>query len=375
MYLETQRGKEGMKTKRLNAEMGTTAGCTVRAMESFPEATGIKGDAWFGSVLCASELAVRGFQAVLQVKQNHGLYPKAIIEEALNNAPGGVSIILKGTAPNEQVLYAIGYKYSSKKVLFFVITSKAGSTTPGTPYEMKYTDPHGNVCTRLVERPKVISDFFADSNKIDSHNQARQFELGLEKSWVTQDPYFRLATTLLGISVVDAWKLGDYHRLFNWSRKNPIGIRYFAGILAKQLIANSSHLGQPIGRFAPSLFETAPLQEIESRVVSMDETFHSASVSSISPDDPKLLIPIRTLVDCNGQQHHQVSFPVSQQPNGRKCTKKRNCKACQDFGIRRAVRYYCFTCGLSSAFCCDEDNDCFLDHVSKIKLVRPSRRG
>jgi len=66
MYLETQRGKEGMKTKRLNAEMGTTAGCTVRAMESFPEATGIKGDAWFGSVLCASELAVRGFQAVLR---------------------------------------------------------------------------------------------------------------------------------------------------------------------------------------------------------------------------------------------------------------------------------------------------------------------
>ena len=39
----------------------------------------------------------------MQVKQNHGLYPKAIIEEALNNAPGGVSIVLKGTAPNDQI--------------------------------------------------------------------------------------------------------------------------------------------------------------------------------------------------------------------------------------------------------------------------------
>jgi hypothetical protein len=369
MYLETQRGKEGMKTKRLNAELGTTAGCTVRAMESFPEATGIKGDAWFGSVLCASELAVRGFQAVLQVKQNHGLYPKAIIEEALNNAPGGVSIILKGTAPNEQVLYAIGYKYSSKKVLFFVITSKAGSTTPGTPYEMKYTDPHGNVCTRLVERPKVISDFFADSNKIDSHNQARQFELGLEKSWVTHDPYFRLATTLLGFSVVDAWKLGDYHRLFNWSRKTPIGIRHFAGILAKQLIVSSSHIAQPVGRFASSFSELrAPLQEIP-----VDESLNSATVSSMSPDEPKILIPIRTLVDCNGQSHHQVSYPVSQQPNGRKCTKKRNCKNCQQYGIRQAVRFYCFTCGLSSAYCCEEDNDCFLKHVSNVKSNRSRR--
>ena len=128
-----------------------------------------------------------------------------------------------------------------------------------------------------------------------------------------------------------------------------------------------------LGRFAPSL-SLPTLQETESHNVSFD-SLNSSSVSSLSPEDPKLLIPIRTLVDCNGQQHHQVSFPVSQQPNGRKCRKKRNCKACQEFGIRRAVRHYCFTCGLSSAFCCDEENDCFLDHVSKIKLVRPSRRS
>jgi len=217
---------------------------------------------------------------------------------------------------------------------------------------MKYTDPHGNVYTRLVECPKVLSEFFADSNKIDAHNQARQFELGLEKSWVTQDPFFRLATTLLGISVVDAWKLGDYHRLFNWSRKNPIGIRYFAGILAKQLIASSSHLGQPIGRFAPSLCELSyPFQEIESRNNISFDSLNSSSVSSISPDDPKLLIPIRTLVDCNGQQHHQVSFPVSQQPNGRKCTKKRNCKTCQEYGIAKLFVFIVFLvdCRLLSA--------------------------
>ena len=50
------------------------------------------------------ERIVRGFEGVLQVKQNHGFYPKGIIEEALNNAPGGVSIVLKGTTYNEQVL-------------------------------------------------------------------------------------------------------------------------------------------------------------------------------------------------------------------------------------------------------------------------------
>jgi hypothetical protein len=68
---------------------------------------------------------------------------------------------------------------------------------------MKYTDDHGNFCVHLVERPDVISTFFGDSNTIDKHNQARQFDLALETTWLTQDPYFRLSCTLIGINVVD----------------------------------------------------------------------------------------------------------------------------------------------------------------------------
>ena len=33
-----------------------------------------------------------------------------------------------------------------------------------------------------------------------------QFDLGLEKKWVTQNGYFRLYTTLLGMTVTDTWK-------------------------------------------------------------------------------------------------------------------------------------------------------------------------
>jgi len=76
LQLEIQEGKEGMKDKRFNKDFGTTAGCTVRLMEACSESTGIKGDAWFGSVTAVSELALRGFEGVMQVKQNHGLYPK-----------------------------------------------------------------------------------------------------------------------------------------------------------------------------------------------------------------------------------------------------------------------------------------------------------
>ncbi|MFN9982106.1 MAG: hypothetical protein ACK53Y_19425, partial [bacterium] len=84
-----------MKTKIFNAEIGATAGCTLRLLlNSIPKEDkgikhGIRGDAWFGSVRAASEIARRGHEAVFQIKQNHGLFPKSFIEEALKDAPGG----------------------------------------------------------------------------------------------------------------------------------------------------------------------------------------------------------------------------------------------------------------------------------------------
>ena len=56
---------------------------------------------------------------------------------------------------------------------------------------------------RKVDRPHVISSFFRDANGVDRHNHMCQLELALEKKWVTYNPWFRLATTLIGISVTD----------------------------------------------------------------------------------------------------------------------------------------------------------------------------
>ena len=105
----------------------------------------IKGDAWFSSVKTAANLAQRGIEGILQVKQSHALYPKVFVNDVLKDTPGGVHVVLRGRHPNGHNLIAIGYQYSSKKTLFFIMTDGAGSTTPGQPYEMKYTDEHGNV--------------------------------------------------------------------------------------------------------------------------------------------------------------------------------------------------------------------------------------
>ncbi len=114
--MEIQRGKEGMKEKKYNRDLGATTGCTLRLLEdTIPEGNneshGIRGDAWFGSVRTASEVGFRGHEGVFQVKQYAALYPKDFITKALETAPGGVSIVLEGTAPNGVPLIALGYRY------------------------------------------------------------------------------------------------------------------------------------------------------------------------------------------------------------------------------------------------------------------------
>ena len=88
-------------------------------------------------MLTASEVSMGGHEGVFQVKQNSALYPKSFIEEAFKEAPGGVHIVLKGSAPNGVPLVAVGHHYSRKTTLFFVATENSGNTVNGDSYFMK----------------------------------------------------------------------------------------------------------------------------------------------------------------------------------------------------------------------------------------------
>ncbi len=73
-----------MKSDHFNNTMGATAGCTFRLLlkpipESEQDKHGIRGDAWFGSVNTANEVAIRGHGGVFQVKQYHNLFSKDFI--------------------------------------------------------------------------------------------------------------------------------------------------------------------------------------------------------------------------------------------------------------------------------------------------------
>jgi hypothetical protein len=369
--MEIQRGKEKMKERKYNRDIGATAGCTLRLLEgSFDDGLphGIKADAWFGSVRTAMSVAAKGHEGVFQVKQNKGLFPKEYIEKALEDAPGGVKIVLSGAAPNNVPLIALGYRYSRNTTLCFVMTSRAGSTNAGNPYIMKYTDGFGNLCQREVERPEVISKFFSESNTIDSHNQVRQSNLALEKKWLTKDPFFRLTTTLIGICVADTWKLADFHKLINGSKRSDekkMTITRFAGILGWQILHNAPTLAsgeRDIEAASTSPAATVTMNSLE-------------TISSVTIGNDLSIESIRSAVDANGKTHHLVLLPKAKDGMKKK-TLTRPCKLCKENNKRHDVRYICMDC--NSAFCSldshNKDRDCFLSHVRKIVRVLP-RRG
>ena len=98
-------------------------------------------------------------------------------------------------------------------------------------------DDNGNARQRHVERPECCSTYFKYSNVIDVLNQQRQMELRLEKFWVTNDGYFRLFTTVLGIGIVDVWNGYRHHLGTNHHHKN-CNMMDLVNIMTKDLLEN-----------------------------------------------------------------------------------------------------------------------------------------
>ena len=140
------------------------------------------------------------------VKTSHKGFCLATLENLMKDWPGGSYLVLEITPrfPGEISLLAIGYKYNSRKVLGFIATEGAGSTEPGDPYLSCFPDIYSNVSVRLVVSPHLLGRYLNACNEIDNRNRMWQSYLSLEKYWVTQRSYFRLATTVaLGMGITD----------------------------------------------------------------------------------------------------------------------------------------------------------------------------
>ena len=199
----------------------------------------VGGDAWFGSVMTLVEV-MKQFEVYSTwiIKNNTEFFPMKVLHSILKarfgDSPAGHWVVMKATFPildNEgnpavddkgkpvnQEMYAMAYAWSQRGVAYFL--SNCGTTDKHPePYISSFEDEIGNVTNKPLDRPCIAHFIYDFLPLIDEHNKQRQSILGLERKWPTTKAWFRVLTTLVGMSVVDLHRWDRNRRHTYWAGK------------------------------------------------------------------------------------------------------------------------------------------------------------
>lgn len=196
-------------------------------------------DAGWGGVDMAVKLSKQGFSAIIHIKNSSAGFPKDDLEEKLRGMPAGSHLELRSTVDDVN-LVAIGSKFNSGSTQYHLATDGAGSTADGMPYISQFPDELGNILTREVSRPAVVSRYFLNFNLVDVHDHLRQHELALEEKWVSKSDKagkFRLWTTIRGLTAIDTMLAVKTHSSPFHPTRTKI-TREFIELLAEEMIDN-----------------------------------------------------------------------------------------------------------------------------------------
>jgi hypothetical protein len=154
-----------------------------------------------------------------------------------------------------------------------------------------------------------------------------------------QDPHFHLATNLIGMNVVDTWKLTDHQKLLSPPGTNEeakVTIKRFAGLLCYHFVTYTS------------MFTSAPSHL--SRMLAEISLGTSIKTTTNTDNKENWHVPIRSFKDNNRLLHHQVRYPVGVSKKGKWRSMTHECKLCKERAKKHLVGYYCLTFGESSAY-------------------------
>jgi len=134
-----------------------------------------------------------------------------VLKARHGDRPAGHWVTMEADIGGVKVI-AICYAWSQKGCSYFC--SSCGSTCPHPlKYESKYEDSWGIPRAHMIDRPSICHFLYTYLPHIDEHNKQRQTYLMLEKRWLTKDPWFRLMTSIVGMSVVDMHRVYRHHEI------------------------------------------------------------------------------------------------------------------------------------------------------------------
>ena len=229
--------------------------------------------------------------------------------------------------PGEIPLLAIGYKYNYRKVLGFISTKGARSIEPGDTYLSRFPDIYSNISILPVVRTHLLGRYFNACNTIDNQNRIRKSDIALDKYWVTQSGYFRLANTLaLGMGITDG-KLLHFHGLKRgiWKRNNQHWITTTGRFMTASVILLQLILVSQICIYLPSSSMIDPPNIKEPAITQICSKLTS-------------LLPLKILLDSATLQFMNKDLPFKVRLNRGYCCSKHVQIICY-----KNKRFYCST--------------------------------
>ena len=162
-------------------------------------------------------------------KKNHKGFFLAMLEKSMKEWPGGSNLVMKSTTrvPGDRPLMSIRFEYISQKVLGFIATEGSGSTVPDVPYLSHYPDNYSNVFIFPVLHLHLLGRYFSAYNETENHNRMQQYDIALDKYWVTQSGYFRLANTVALVTGITYLMLLLCHGVPDQSKDKKIPMRKY----------------------------------------------------------------------------------------------------------------------------------------------------
>ena len=155
-----------------------------------------------------------GVESMFVIKNHLSLFPKRPLQAVLSarypDRPAGHWVVMTTEVCSGVYLIALAYAWSHSSVSFFIST--VGDTSPATvSYKTNFTNDFGEITSKSIPRPDLCDFIFGFLPVIDNHNKSRQHYLKLEKKWPTKDCWFRIICTLIGMSVVDLYRIYRFH--------------------------------------------------------------------------------------------------------------------------------------------------------------------
>jgi hypothetical protein len=323
---------------------------TLRICESsnLVEGGWVGGDAWFGSVPCAVELKNKlGVFSTFIIKQNIQYCPLQVIQQVMQarNTDGhraGRHVVMKATISGVD-LFLLAYAWSNQRAAYIV--SLCGTTVwHETPYRTHFTDDYGNVTFKEIPRPSIAHFYFELCPLIDNHNKDRQGILGLEDCWPTKNPWFRLVTTMIGMSVV------DLHRWDRNKRSNGTAFQWLDDADERPDFLKVRTMANLIGR---------GLRKPSMKYYTEDNPRQPSKLREVQRCLP---LELRRIRDKEGQ--------ISRAANGKRGGKAyvRGCLMCGQYREKQQNTVWC--CGACGVPLCKKDRgrgiSCYDEHIEQI---------